>query len=247
MSLPTTPSNPAPAVPPSRPVTAVLWDIDGTLSTTGGFSSGAFLDAVRDVAGTRPDGRDLDLGGRIDAEIATTLLLSVDADPSLVPDVLDRLRTIVMSRIDEFRTKVAPLPGVHATLARLADAGVHQTVVTGNMESIGRLKLQFAGLVPFIDPDLGGFGDLGENRAAVAALAVDRLVAAGWVHNLDQCWIVGDTPRDLACARAIGVRCALVATGRHSLASMAGLGADIVIPGLDQIDALLPLWQLPHA
>ena len=247
MTHPAAASTPSPTGQSTAPVTAVLWDIDGTLSTTGGFSSGAFLDAIRDVAGTRPEGRGLDLGGRIDAEIATTLLTSIGADVALVPQVLVRLHERTLAGIDEFRSKVSALPGVTSVLARLADAGVRQTVVTGNIESVGRMKLEFAGVVPPIEPDLGGFGDLGPSRAAVAALAVDRLTAAGWTRNLEQCWIVGDTPRDLLCARAIGVRCALVATGQHSLESMSGLGADIVIPGLDQIDELLPLWQLSAA
>lgn len=230
--------------PDRPPVAAILWDIDGTLSSTGGISSQAFLDAVRDVAGRRPDGRDLDLGGRIDAEIAATLLTSIESDPALVPQVLARLHEIVMDRIDEFRANVRPLPGAVAVLARLHAAGVRQTVVTGNIESVGRLKLESAGLIPPIEPDPGGFGDHGQSRAAVARLALDRVVARGWANGPDQCWIVGDTPRDLSCARAIGVRCALVATGRHSMESMSDLGADIVVPGLEEVDELFAHWNL---
>ena len=238
--------DPAPTTcePERLPVTVVLWDIDGTLSTTGGISSRAFLDAIQDVAGRRPDGRNLDLGGRIDAEIASTLLTSIDSDPALVPQVLARLHEIVMSRIDDFRANVRPLPGAAAVLARLEAAGVRQTVVTGNIESVGRLKLESAGLVPPIEPDLGGFGDHAQSRAAVAQLALDRVVAHRWADGPDQCWIVGDTPRDLLCARAIGVHCALVATGRHSMESMADLGADLVIPGLDRADELFRRWNL---
>lgn len=238
----------APVVPTRDPerssVKVILWDIDGTLSSTGGTSSQAFLDAIHDVAGRRPDGRNLDLGGRIDPEIASTLLASIDSNPALVPQVLARLQEIVMERIDDFRASVRPLPGAAAVLARLEAAGVRQTVVTGNIESVGRLKLESAGLIPPIEPDLGGFGDHGETRAAVAQLALDRVIERGWADRPDQCWIVGDTPRDLLCANAIGVRCALVATGRHSMDSMTGLGADIVIPGLEEADELLRRWNL---
>jgi phosphoglycolate phosphatase-like HAD superfamily hydrolase len=57
-------------------------------------------------------------------------------------------------------------------------------------------------------------------------------------------WIVGDTPRDLACAQAIGVRCALVATGHRTIGELADLGADIVLPDLSDPRPLLDLWLL---
>ena len=117
--------------------TAVLWDIDGTLLSSGGVAAWAFLDAVEHVAGRRPEGRGLDLGGRIDPEIAAVLLRSVDADDQLVPAVLARLRETADSWADELRENVLALPGVVDVLARLESAGVPQTVVTGNIK-IGR-------------------------------------------------------------------------------------------------------------
>ncbi|MET0964999.1 MAG: HAD hydrolase-like protein [Nakamurella sp.] len=227
------------------PVTAVLWDIDGTLLSSGGIAAHAFLDAVNDVVGRRPQGRGLDLGGRIDPEIAATLLGSVDADEALVPDVLARLHFHTAARAAELRAHVRVLPGVLRTLDTLAAAGVRQTVVTGNIESVGLLKLHGGQLIPPIDPALGGFGDHGQNRIEVAGRALDRLTEAGWVRDLEQCWIVGDTPRDLLCAQGLGIRCALVGTGRHSVESMAELGADVVIGGFEQADQLVKLWNLP--
>lgn len=226
-------------------MTAVLWDIDGTLLRSGGVGVQAFLDAVEDVVGRKPVGDGLDFGGRIDPEIAAELLHVVDADTALVPQVLDRLRAHATARADELRERVTVLPGVVNTVQVLAEAGVRQTVVTGNVEAVGRLKLDAGQLVPPLDPDLGGFGDHGTNRAEVAGRAVAKLVDAGWVHSGDQCWIVGDTPRDLFCARAIGVRCALVATGRHSASSLAALGADVVINGFEDAEELVSLWNLP--
>lgn len=224
----------------------MLWDIDGTLLSSGGVVVQAFLDSVEEVVGRRPLGRGLDLGGRIDPEIAALLLRTVDADEALTPEVLARHRINTAARSDELRARVSVLPGVLETLQLLAGFGVRQTVVTGNVESVGLLKLHAAQLIPPIDPGLGGFGDHGEDRAEVASRALDRLVAAGWVRAHDQCWIVGDTPRDLLCARAMGIRCALVATGRHSSESMAALGADVVINGFTHAHELITLWNLPN-
>jgi phosphoglycolate phosphatase-like HAD superfamily hydrolase len=224
--------------------TAVLWDIDGTLLSSGGVSARAFLDAVAHVAGRRPEGRGLDLGGRIDPEIAAVLLRSIDADEQLVQEVLARLRESAESWADELRENVLALPGVVDVLARLESAGVRQTVVTGNIEVVALLKLHAAHLVPPIDSTLGGYGDSGTTRVEVANSALDRLSLAGWSRSLDTCWIVGDTPRDLQCARALGVRCALVATGRHSLSSMADLGADLLLPSLADGDRLFERWMV---
>ena len=56
---------------------------------------------------------------------------------------------------------------------------------------------------------------------------------------MDTCWIVGDTPRDFARARALGVRCALVATGRYDLATLERSGADLVLRDLTDHVGLL--------
>jgi phosphoglycolate phosphatase len=226
---------------------AVLWDIDGTLLTSGGAVARTFLDAVHTVCGNRPDPTGLDFGGRLDPEIASLLVTAVDGRPEHIADVLSHFELLVADRQDALREHIRPLPGVAELVAELAAAGVVQTVVTGNLESVGRLKLDAAGLVPPIDLDLGGFGASAVNRAAVAEFALDRLAGAGWRGTADTCWIVGDTPRDLACARALGLRCALVATGRHTVESLSALGADLVLDGLAEAAELRLAWFGPGA
>jgi phosphoglycolate phosphatase len=224
--------------------TTVLWDIDGTLLRSGGVAPHAFLDAVAEVTGSRPSPEGRDYGGRLDTEIAEMLLTSVGAELTNVADVLGAVQRLVTARLDELRAQTSTYPGVDALLARLAEAGVRQTVVTGNIAAIARHKLEAGSLIPPIAPDFGGYGDSALDRAAVARVAIDRLAAAGWHPGLDEVWIVGDTPRDLACARAVGVRCALVATGRNTLEELSGLGADIVLPDLSDPRPLLNLWRL---
>ncbi len=247
------PSPLTPAVPVPIPergevsVAAVLWDIDGTLLTAGRGALDAFLDAVRDVAGVRPVGSGLDLGGRMDPDIAAALLRSVDADEHLAADVLDRLRKLGAARAADIAGQVRAFDGVRQAVDWLAACAVPQTVLTGNIESIARIKLAGTDLVPPIDPDLGGFGDSGGSRADAGALALRRLAASGRPTARDRCWIVGDTPRDAACAKELGVRCALVATGRHSAASLAEHGADIVVETLSGASELFRWWTTGEA
>jgi len=224
--------------------TTVLWDIDGTLLRSGAVAPLAFLDAVAEVTGARPSPEGRDYGGRLDTEIAEMLLAAVGADLARVPDVLEALRRLVFERLGQLQAQTRTYPGVDALLARLAAAGVRQTVVTGNLAAIARHKLEAGGLIPPIELDFGGFGDSAANRAAVARVALERLSAAGWEPDPGEVWIVGDTPRDLACARAVGLRCALVATGRSTVADLSALGADIVLPDLSDPRPLLSLWQL---
>jgi phosphoglycolate phosphatase len=223
-------------------VSAVLWDIDGTLLTSGGAVARSFLDAVETVCGRRPDPTGLDFGGRLDPEIGALLVQAAGGRPDLLPAVLDHFEALIVERRDQLHPHVALLPGVLDLVTELADIGVPQTVVTGNLESVGRFKLAAAGLVPPLDVTLGGFGASAIDRAAVAGIALDRLRAAGWDGSPETCWIVGDTPRDLACARAVGVRCALVATGRHPVESLTALGADLVLPSLAELGELRPAW-----
>jgi phosphoglycolate phosphatase-like HAD superfamily hydrolase len=230
--------------PSATRVATVLWDIDGTLVGSGGVAARAFLDAVAEVTGVRPTAERRDYGGRLDPEIAAMLLAAVGSDPARVGEVLAVLQRLVTERLDELRAQTSTYPGVDALLARLAEAGVTQTVVTGNIAAVARHKLEAGKLIPPIVPDLGGYGDSALDRAAVARVALDRLSAAGWPPVLDAVWIVGDTPRDLACARTVGVHCALVATGRSTFDELSGLGADIVLPDLSDPRPLLHLWRL---
>jgi phosphoglycolate phosphatase-like HAD superfamily hydrolase len=224
--------------------TTVLWDIDGTLVSSGGVAALAFLDAVAEVTGRRPPPERRDYGGRLDTEIADMLLAAVGATPALTGDVLAVLERLVTERLDDLRAQTSTYPGVGALVGYLAAAGVRQTVVTGNIAAVARYKLEAGALIPPIEPGWGGYGDRAPDRAAVARVALNRLSAAGFAPDPGQVWIVGDTPRDLACAQAVGVRCALVATGHRTIGELTGLGADIVLPDLSDPRPLLDLWRL---
>ena len=224
--------------------TTVLWDIDGTLLRSGPVAARAFLDAVTEVTGIRPSAERRDYGGRLDTEIADMLLTAVGAPPARIADVLVVLERLVAERLDDLQAQTRALPGVDALVTRLAAEGVRQTVVTGNVPAVARHKLDAARLIPPIEPAFGGYGDSAPDRAAVVRAALELLSASGWRPDPDSVWIVGDTPRDLACARAAGVRCVLVATGHRTLAELESLGADLVLPDLSDPKPLLRLWGL---
>ncbi|GLY29466.1 haloacid dehalogenase-like hydrolase [Kineosporia sp. NBRC 101731] len=221
---------------------AVLWDIDGTLLTSGSVAARAFLDAVEHVTGVPPQVEGIEFGGRIDPEIATLLLATTGHDAGHVPAVLKRLHDLVQQNVRALQAQTRALPGVRELIDRLVDAGIRQTVVTGNIRSVAAMKLAAAELVPPIDPEVGGYGDSGTTRAEVATASLVALFGPDWPAQARDCWIIGDTPRDLACAQALGLRCALVATGGTRVEDLDGLGADIVLKGLEIPTDAQRLW-----
>ena len=101
-------------------------------------------------------------------------------------------------------------------LAAPGAAAPHRlALVTGNLEPIARLKLRAAGIVRHFAPGQGGFGSDSEDRSDLPPLARERAAAgnggAPWPR--EQTVVIGDTPRDIACARADGVHVVAVATG----------------------------------
>jgi phosphoglycolate phosphatase-like HAD superfamily hydrolase len=104
------------------------------------------------------------------------------------------------------------MPGVEEALAHLANAGKCLGVATGNLESIGWLKLELAGLRKWFR--FGGFSDAHEQRAAMIAAAGEAARAfAGGKASLV---VVGDTPSDIDAARANNIPVIAVATGHSS-------------------------------
>ena len=133
---------------------------------------------------------------------------------------------------DDLSAHVAP--GVIDVLETLAARdGVRLAVLTGNLEPIAHLKLARAGLGRFFERGQGGFGSDHEDRLELPAIA--RARAGGYPRA--QTVIIGDTPRDIACARADGLRCIAVATGPFTAAELAG--ADVVLESAhDLLDVL---------
>jgi phosphoglycolate phosphatase len=211
----------------------MLWDIDGTLLRTPGIGVRAFAQAVERVTGVVWTSERLDLGGRTDPDIAARILESAGlTDPLLVPLVLEALVTVYEEIAADLHTAVRVLPGVAAVLAELDVRSAIQTVVTGNLREPAAAKISAAGLGHHLRLDLGGYGTDHVERAELVRLALARVAAAGADFEPADVWVVGDTPRDLACARANGVRCALVATGTYGIDELDSIGADLVLNDL---------------
>jgi phosphoglycolate phosphatase-like HAD superfamily hydrolase len=124
--------------------------------------------------------------------------------------LLEGIAAVVARDAQQMQIRV--MPGVQDALRYLADQGKLLGVATGNLEAIGWLKLDYAGLREWFR--FGGFSDQHEERADMIAAAAEQ--ARALTHSDGKLIIIGDTASDIAAARANGIPVIAVATGHTS-------------------------------
>lgn len=222
----------------------LLWDIDGTLLRTPGVGVKAFARALETVTGMPMARVAYDFGGKTDPLIARDLLAAVGVDDD---DAVSRLLAEVERNYDEFaddlRATIVAMPGAAELLDRCAELAAVQSVVTGNIQYVARRKLEAAGFDHRLDLERGGYGSDHHDRTELVRLALARLATRDDIGEIDPSgvWIIGDTPRDAACARGAGVRCLLVATGTYSVEALSDLGAEHVLADLADVERVLDI------
>lgn len=212
----------------------LLFDIDGTL--VGGAADAhrdALYEALMKVHGVDAEAvrGPLSPAGRTDGEIARTILLDAGVSAERIDERSDAVREAccgAYARLcpDDLSQTVLPdVPELLAWLGEREDAELG--LLTGNYEPVARLKLARAGLGRHFRAGMGAFGSDSEDRAALPSIARRRAGEVGAPYARDRTIVIGDTPRDIACARADGVRCLAIATGPYDYEALTG--ADAVV------------------
>jgi phosphoglycolate phosphatase len=223
----------------------ILWDVDGTLVRVGDVGAEIFDVAIERRLG-RPPAKRVLMSGKTDPQIVLEYLDGFDlpADHTHLPDILDDLATELAARADVIRAHGIVLPGVKELLARFdAEDDIIQTLLTGNIAPNALVKVGAFGLDRWLNLDIGAYGSDHADRNELVPIAMAKVEAARGVGiKPDDVWVVGDAPPDLACARAGGVRCLLVATGRPTYEELEALRPDALrrdLSDVDEIEALL--------
>ena len=189
-----------------------------------------------------PEAR-IHLSGKTDPQIAREYLelMAVDDHDDHLPRIMEIIEAELAAAAALLAERGRALPGVPELLARLAEHdGVHQSLLTGNTRANALVKVAAFGLDRWLDLDIGAYGSDHADRRELAPIALERARRMrGLEVTADDTWVVGDTANDLACARAGGARCLLVATGRASLNELKALEPDCVLSDLSDTDAAL--------
>ena len=222
-------------------MSAVLFDIDGTLLLSGYAGKSAMEASLAGRFGITDPVDGVPMNGRTDRAILRDLLLANGLEDS--PENVRSLRAAYLEQLPAHLAERngVELPGVRALLERLIlrdDLSIG--LLTGNMQAGAQLKLAHFGLVEYFA--YGGFGDDHFERNAVAA---DALEATHRHHGAPvdprRVWVIGDTPSDVACAKAVGARSVAVATGYCDADELAATDPDLLLDDLSDPGPLLRL------
>jgi phosphoglycolate phosphatase-like HAD superfamily hydrolase len=213
----------------------VLWDIDHTLMATRGFGGELWGEAFEQVTGVALR-EQASVTGSTERVILreTARLHDVDYDEELFTRFADALGALHVRRAAELRERGHALPGAAAVLAALAERGVRQSVVTGNVRAAAEVKLAVFGLDAYMRLDEGAYGEDGEGRPELLTAALKRAAVPPQAAVF-----LGDTPADVEGGSEAGVRVVAVASGKTSEEELRSAGADVVLAGLSDTARVL--------
>ena len=220
----------------------LLWDVDGTLIRGGGVGSDAIHRAAAVVLGKPIVGPPVVMHGKTDPQILTELFLAAEVAEAEIGEMLpvavaETERLLALAEADLRRR------GVVEVLERVGTVpGVRQTLVTGNLLANAVVKLAAFDLTAYFDVEVGAYGTDHVDRNELVPIALERVARLRGERYLpEEVWVIGDTPGDLACARAAGVRCLLVGTGQIPTSELLSLDAEAVLADLTNTDEVVEI------
>lgn len=217
-------------------VRLVLFDIDGTLVHTGGAGIKAFARAFATEFGITDGAERIKFSGRTDVSLVREFFNQNRIEPTKenfdrffaaylqwLPQLVANCQGGACRGVLEFYQSLCALPEPPVT-----------GLLTGNIKKGARIKLERFGLwekFPF-----GGFADDHEDRDRIAAAALGR-GSRHFGRDLrgEEVLVIGDTPLDIRCGRAIGAKVLAVATGGASLEELERHNPDWAVPDLTHL------------
>lgn len=216
-----------------------LFDIDGTLITSGGAGESALIQAMSTRFGVREDLSGVTLPGATDAVIAHALLKKHDFETSAenIAALLDSYLHHLALSISAHRGSV--LPGILPLLDALKQRPeAVLALLTGNLQRGAEIKLVHYAVWDYFE--FGAFADDHSDRNQLGGFARSRAAERhGDVFHPDQIFVIGDTPKDIECGRAIGARTVAIATGIYDRSTLADHSPDFVFEDLGDTEAVL--------
>jgi phosphoglycolate phosphatase len=213
-----------------RDTDAILFDIDGTLISTGGASDRAWKRAFKELQGVDVDVPAVTGKGVPDPEVGRRVFeKTIGREPTE-----EEAEALMRRRLDYLPEEVEGSPGfvvkdgVVELLDKLIDDGILLGLTTGNVEEAAHIKLARANLNRYFS--FGGYGSDSPDRIELTRKALERAeLVSGNTLDRDRCFSCGDTPRDVEAGHGVGIRVVGVATGEYTAEELVEAGADAVI------------------
>ena len=217
----------------------LLFDIDGTLIHSGGAGVRALKSAFKERFGVADDLHGIEIAGMTDSGIVVSILKKNDipATNENVGAFLDSYVHFLSLELPRRKGKL--LPGVLDLLEKLKSRPqLVLGLLTGNVSRGARLKLEHYGVWHFFE--FGAFADDHQDRNRLGSFARARAKEKhGREFSPSRIDVIGDTPRDIACGKAIGARTIAVATGTWSREELAKYQPDFLIDDLSDVEGLI--------
>ena len=209
---------------------AVLFDIDGTLISTGGASDRAWKRAFKELQDVDVDVPAVTGKGVPDPEVGRVVFeQAIGREPTE-----EEFEALMRRRVDHLPEEVESSPGfvvkdgVEELLDRLMEEGILLGLTTGNVEEAAHIKLARADLNRYFS--FGGYGSDSPDRTELTKKALERAeLVSGETLDLSRCFSCGDTPRDVEAGHGAGIRVVGVATGEFTVEELLEKGADAAI------------------
>jgi Predicted phosphatases len=217
----------------------LLFDIDGTLVSTGGAGMRALKLVIEKRYGVHDDLHDIEIAGRTDSGIAASILkkYGINETNGKVTDFLDEYIGFLQQTVSTTDGQV--LPGMSEILTRMKTRPDRVLgLLTGNIKRGAELKLQHYGLWDFFE--FGAFADDHHDRNQLGEFARARAKEKHG-HDFDaaQIDVIGDTGHDVACGKAFGARTVAIATGSWSREQLAAHKPDFLFDDLANVGEVM--------
>ena len=233
------PVDPPAETSPSPKKRLYLFDIDGTLITSGGAGVTSFNEAVKELCGSLTPLEGINFAGNTDTGIAREVLLADGMDPSQenIMALLDAYLGILADRIHLHQGSL--LPGIITLLDKIKDRrDCVLALLTGNLAAGAQVKLSHYGVWHYFG--FGAYADDHHVRNKLGPVAMARaLQEQGEEFTPERIYVIGDTPRDIECGKAFGAVTVAVATGHYSREDLASHHPDFLFDDFSDADAVL--------
>ncbi len=217
--------------------TLVLFDIDETLIDAGRAGTRSLNISFNELFDIEDAFKDIKMAGMTDIQIMKEALKihSLSNNNGEVDALKSKYLENLSKEINNPWKTIKP--GVPEILDSLTGTSIAMGLLTGNLEAGANIKLGSFDLMKFFSE--GAFGSDHEDRNSLLPIAIDKFSKIGISTVPEKSVVIGDTPRDVTCAKIHNAHAIGVATGPYSVDDLKEAGADLVLEDLSDKDTCM--------